>query len=90
MYENFKQVLFKLDAEKAHSVAEFFLRKVAPLPLVQDLLAWRFVKCDERLANTLDSVYFPNPVGISSRKPHRVATQSRDCFVSQRSAASKI
>ena len=66
MYENFKQVLFKLDAEKAHSVAEFFLRKVAPLPLVQDLLAWRFVKCDERLANTLDSVYFPNPVGISA------------------------
>ena len=41
MYENFKQVLFKLDAEKAHSVAEFFLRKVAPLPLVQDLAAKR-------------------------------------------------
>lgn len=66
MYENLKQMLFKLDAEKAHNAAEFFLCKVAPLPLVQDLLAWRFIKCDERLANTLDSVYFPNPVGISA------------------------
>lgn len=66
MYENLKQVLFKLDAEKAHNIVEFFLRKVAPLPLVQDLLAWQFVKCDERLANTLDSVRFPNPVGVSA------------------------
>ena len=66
MYDRCKQMLFKLDAEKAHNVAEFFLRKIAPLPLVQDLMAWQFVRCDERLANTLDSVFFPNPVGLSA------------------------
>lgn len=66
MYQNFKQLLFKLDAEKAHNLAELFLRKIAPLPLVQDFLAWQFVHYDKRLTNTLDSLCFPNPVGISA------------------------
>lgn len=65
-YKAFSPYLFKLDPERAHSLAEWYLRCVAPLPLMQDLLAARYCVVDERLHTQVAGMEFYNPVGLSA------------------------
>lgn len=66
MYEKIRPLLFKLDPENSHALCAFFLRQIATLPLVQDMIASQCVLSDERLSQHIDSLYFSNPVGLSA------------------------
>ena len=66
MYEKIRPLLFNLDPENSHALCAFFLRQVATLPLVQDLLASQYVLSDERLVQRVDSLSFSNPIGLSA------------------------
>ncbi|TLD81968.1 quinone-dependent dihydroorotate dehydrogenase [Helicobacter sp. MIT 05-5293] len=65
-YKAFSPYLFKLDPERAHSLAEWYLRRIAPLPLMQDILAARYCVVDERLRTQVAGMEFYNPVGLSA------------------------
>lgn len=58
--------LFKLDAEKAHNLAESFLKRVVPLPLVQDYIAGKNCVVDKALGVEVAGMRFYNPVGLAA------------------------
>lgn len=58
--------LFKLDAEKAHSLAESFIKRVVPLPLVQDYIAGKNCVVDKALSVEVAGMRFYNPVGLAA------------------------
>lgn len=64
MYDKVRSLLFKLQPERAHSLAERFLRYFCVLPGVQDVLVQNFVIADSRLANDILGLHFPNPLGL--------------------------
>lgn len=66
MYEKIRPLLFKLDPESSHALCAFFLRQIAHLPFVQDMLVSQCVVSDERLSQHIDSLYFSNPIGLSA------------------------
>ncbi|MDR1977083.1 MAG: quinone-dependent dihydroorotate dehydrogenase [Campylobacteraceae bacterium] len=65
-YENLKNILFKLDPEKAHTLAEFGMRLGNLMPSLLNPVAAQCVVVDERLELELFGVRFPNPVGIAA------------------------
>jgi dihydroorotate dehydrogenase len=65
-YHNLKNVLFKLDPEKAHTLAEFVMRFGNLVPSLLNPIASRCVVTDERLSQEIFDIKFPNPVGIAA------------------------
>lgn len=66
MYEKIRPLLFKLDPENSHALSAFFLRQIATLPLVQDMIVSQCVVSDERLSQNINSLHFSNPIGLSA------------------------
>lgn len=66
MYRYLRNVLFKFDPELDHRLVEFCLKRLAPLPIVNDWMAHQFCYFDDRLENELDGVRFYNPVGLAA------------------------
>ncbi|MDR2789742.1 MAG: quinone-dependent dihydroorotate dehydrogenase [Campylobacteraceae bacterium] len=66
MYENLKKILFKLDPEKAHMLAEFAMRLGNFAPSLLNPVASRCITADERLSQEIFDIKFPNPVGIAA------------------------
>lgn len=66
LYHTLSPYLFKLEAERAHNFAEWALRYIAPLPLIQDYLAKSFCIVDEALQVEVAGLRFYNPVGLSA------------------------
>ncbi len=65
-YETIKPLLFKLDAEKAHSLAEFSLRALnAIFPGSLSFLAHNYIVNEESLKQNLLGLDFYNPVGLA-------------------------
>ncbi|MDR1614014.1 MAG: quinone-dependent dihydroorotate dehydrogenase [Campylobacteraceae bacterium] len=65
-YQSLKNILFKLDPEQAHSLAELAMRLGGFIPLALNPVATRCVTLDARLEQELFGVKFPNPVGIAA------------------------
>jgi dihydroorotate dehydrogenase len=66
MYQSLRPLLFKLDAETAHTFAGtalFLVERLAPL---REAWRRRFVVNDPRLATTLFGLHFPNPIGLAA------------------------
>ncbi len=66
LYQMLSPYLFKLDAEKAHSLAESFIKRVVPLPLVQDYIAGKNCVVDKALSIEVAGMRFYNPVGLAA------------------------
>ncbi|TLD94871.1 quinone-dependent dihydroorotate dehydrogenase [Helicobacter jaachi] len=66
IYETLSPYIFKLDAEKAHNIAEWALRHIIPLPFVQDLAAGQYCVVDEALHTEVAGMRFYNPVGLAA------------------------
>lgn len=66
LYQMLSPYLFKLDAEKAHSLAESFIKRVVPLPLVQDYIAGKNCVVDKALSVEVAGMRFYNPVGLAA------------------------
>lgn len=66
MYPYLRNMFFKFDAEYAHTLAELYLRHLAPLPLINDWMASQFCYSCESLENEIEGLRFHNPVGLSA------------------------
>lgn len=66
MYKELRKLLFKLDPEKAHTLAEFFLRYIANKPIIEDLIIKGFSYSDPILENKVCGLDFNNPVGVGA------------------------
>ena len=66
MYKTLRNLLFKLDAESAHKLAEIFLSHIAPQPLIEDLMVCNFYYQNEVLQNQICGLRFQNPLGIGA------------------------
>lgn len=66
MYNNLKQLLFKLDPESAHELAHGFLHAVQVLPFARDILGSFYSYPSSRLSQSLWGVSFPNPIGLAA------------------------
>lgn len=66
MYRYLRNVIFKIDPEIDHHIVEFCLKNLAPLPLVNDMLANQFYYFDECLAQEVLGMRFYNPVGLAA------------------------
>ena len=66
LYQMLSPYLFKLDAEKAHNLAESFIKRVLPLPLVQDYVAGKNCVVDKALSVEVAGMRFYNPVGLAA------------------------
>lgn len=66
-YDHIKKVLFKLNPENAHCVAEFAFKNGAKFcPFLTSRLAKRYFISDERLEQKLFGVSFLNPIGLAA------------------------
>ena len=66
LYQMLSPYLFKLDAERAHNLAESFIKRVLPLPLVQDYVAGKNCVVDKALSVEVAGMRFYNPVGLAA------------------------
>ena len=65
-YQTIKSLLFKLDPETAHHVAEFFLKNyVLFYPVINYMASKNFIH-DSRLNQTVDGIPYLNPVGLAA------------------------
>ena len=65
-YEQIKKLLFKLQPENAHHLAEILLRSDRFLPGVFDYIASKNLVTSEVLKQELFGCTFPNPVGLAA------------------------
>ncbi|MDR2341744.1 MAG: quinone-dependent dihydroorotate dehydrogenase [Campylobacteraceae bacterium] len=66
-YQSFKKILFKLDPEKAHSLAEFSMRFGSNFtPFILSAIASKYFIADDRLEQKVLGITFPNPIGIAA------------------------
>ncbi|MDR2342666.1 MAG: quinone-dependent dihydroorotate dehydrogenase [Campylobacteraceae bacterium] len=66
-YQNLKKMLFKIDPEKAHLLAEFGMRFTTDfMPFLLNIIASKYFVANERLEQEIWGVDFPNPVGIAA------------------------
>jgi len=65
-YELFKNLAFRLDAEKAHHLTMHGLQALADVPPARAALARAFQGSDEGLARTVFGVRFANPIGLAA------------------------
>ena len=66
LYQMLSPYLFKLDSERAHNLAEWALKHIVPLPLVQDFVVSQHCVFDERLNVEVAGIRFYNPVGLAA------------------------
>ncbi len=66
MYKELRNILFKMDPEKAHTLAEFFLKHIVNKPIIQDLATKYCSYHDAILENEICGLNFNNPVGIGA------------------------
>lgn len=64
-YKDIKKILFKLDPENAHKIAEYAMRMGVCIPFVQDILVNKFCLVNTRLSQNLLGINFLNPIGIA-------------------------
>ncbi|KAA6225358.1 MULTISPECIES: quinone-dependent dihydroorotate dehydrogenase [unclassified Campylobacter] len=65
-YNSLKSLLFKLDAEMAHLLAEYSLRSISAIsPAFLNILAHSYMVNDESLEQNLLGLDFYNPVGLA-------------------------
>ncbi|MDR2635211.1 MAG: quinone-dependent dihydroorotate dehydrogenase [Campylobacteraceae bacterium] len=65
-YQSLKKILFKLDPEKAHLLAEFGMRFAAAVPFLPNIIASKYFVTDDRLEQNVLGARFLNPVGIAA------------------------
>jgi dihydroorotate dehydrogenase len=65
-YEKLKSLLFKLDPETAHNIAEFFLKNYQLTSPILNIMAKEYVVNDPMLEQTLFDIEFNNPVGLAA------------------------
>lgn len=66
LYDFIKPLLFKLDPENAHALAEYSLRTLnTALPGALSFLAYKYIVDDESLKQRLLELSFNNPVGLA-------------------------
>lgn len=66
-YENIKKIMFLLNPENAHNVAEFaFKNGTKVFPFVLSELSKRFFITDPRLEQDLFGTHFLNPIGLAA------------------------
>jgi dihydroorotate dehydrogenase len=61
-----RPLLFRFDAEKVHHFAFWWLKFLLALPGAKPLARWLYYYQDERLAQHLMGLHFPNPVGLAA------------------------
>ncbi|TLE00683.1 quinone-dependent dihydroorotate dehydrogenase [Helicobacter japonicus] len=66
IYQKISPYLFRIDAEKMHDIAEWTIKNIAPLPLVQDYLVSQYCVFDESLHTQVAGMRFYNPVGLAA------------------------
>lgn len=66
IYKTLSPYIFRLDAEKAHRFAEWTIKHIVPLPLVQDYVVSQHCVFDERLHMQVAGIRFYNPVGLAA------------------------
>lgn len=66
MYEQLKKLLFKLDPENAHTLAEFVLRYAPYVPFLNELCAKENFVIDDALMQKVDGITYQNPVGLAA------------------------
>jgi dihydroorotate dehydrogenase len=65
-YQKMKSLLFKLDPETAHNVAEFFLKNYQLTSPILNKMAKAYVVNDPMLKQTIFDITFNNPVGLAA------------------------
>jgi dihydroorotate dehydrogenase len=65
-YKTIRSLLFKLDPERAHGIAEKALRAAEKIPYALEFTAKKHVFADRALAQELLALNFANPVGIAA------------------------
>ncbi|MDQ1339191.1 MAG: dihydroorotate dehydrogenase [Campylobacterota bacterium] len=65
-YQTIRSLMFKLDPETAHSVAEFFLKNYKLFSFAINLMARNNFVCDEKLTQEIDGITYINPVGLAA------------------------
>ncbi|MDR1460081.1 MAG: quinone-dependent dihydroorotate dehydrogenase [Campylobacteraceae bacterium] len=66
-YQSFKKILFKLDPEKAHLLAEYGMRFAADFtPFLLSMIASKYFVADDKLEQETLGVKFSNPIGIAA------------------------
>ncbi|RXJ87364.1 quinone-dependent dihydroorotate dehydrogenase [Arcobacter sp. CECT 8985] len=65
-YKNLKKILFLLNPESAHNLAEFALRVLPSVTILNNYLAKRNFVNDEKLVQEIFGVKFSNPVGLAA------------------------
>lgn len=65
-YQNLKKYLFYLDPEKAHAVAELFLKSLPYVKILSAYMTERNFVVDKSLAQEYFGVAFHNPVGLAA------------------------
>lgn len=66
LYKMLSPYIFKFDCEKTHSVAEWAIKHIIPLPLVQDYAASKYCVYDESLHVEVAGMRFYNPIGLAA------------------------
>jgi len=66
MYQKIRPLLFKMDAEKAHSIVLYMLKYGINYPFFADILAKIGSYQSPRLSNTICGLDFYNPIGLAA------------------------
>ncbi len=66
MYEKLKKIMFKFDPETAHSLAEFFLKRVHYCKHFIPNYADKHFVLDESIRQEIEGLEFLNPVGLAA------------------------
>ncbi|ARR00757.1 quinone-dependent dihydroorotate dehydrogenase [Campylobacter porcelli] len=64
-YGDIKKILFKLNPENAHKIAELAMRVSVKIPFVSDYLADNFCFIDTKLSQNIFGLNFLNPIGLA-------------------------
>ncbi|WP_096022610.1 quinone-dependent dihydroorotate dehydrogenase [Campylobacter lanienae] len=64
-YGDIKKILFKLNPETAHKIAELAMRTSVKIPFVSDYFVDNFCLVDTKLSQNIFGLNFLNPIGIA-------------------------
>ncbi|MCR8678352.1 MULTISPECIES: quinone-dependent dihydroorotate dehydrogenase [Campylobacter] len=64
-YGDIKKILFKLNPENAHKIAELAMRVSVKIPFVSDYLVNNFCFIDTKLSQNIFGLNFLNPIGLA-------------------------
>ena len=66
MYQTLKSLLFRLDAEKAHTITTKLFKLLCKTPVFRSIISKTFLFEDDRLKQELWGLTFKNPVGLAA------------------------